>query len=53
MSSHWKFEVHVKTPGEKDDEQATVEQFADLVQSIARILDRDDLEVTVSEVERN
>lgn len=52
MSSHWKFEVHVKTPGEKDDEEAVVLQFAALVQSVANIVDRDDLEVTVAAVER-
>lgn len=53
MSSHFKFEVRVKTPGEQDDEEELVQHFAELVQDIARILNREDLEVTVGEVERD
>ncbi len=53
MSSHYKFEVHIATPGERDDEDETVEQFARLVQAMAKMIGRDDLAVVVGEVERN
>lgn len=53
MSSHYKFEVFVKTPGEQDDEETAVEYLAALVPAIARLLHRGDLEVTVGEVQRN
>jgi hypothetical protein len=53
MSSHWKFEVHVKTPGESDDEKESVEQFATVVQHVARILNPDQLVVAVTSVERD
>lgn len=53
MSSHYKFEVHVKTPGESDDEETAVEYLAALVPAIGRLLQRGDLEITVSEVQRD
>lgn len=53
MSSHYKFEVRVNTPGEGDDEEDLVEQFACLVQALANMLKRDDLAVVVGDVERN
>lgn len=58
MSSHYKFEVHVKTPGEQDDEGAVVERFARQVADLAASTwlpphQKPDFEVTVSEVQRN
>lgn len=53
MSSHWKFEVHVKTPGEEDDEQETVERFAQHVQELADDWRDAGLDVSVRPVERN
>ena len=57
MSSHYKFEVHIKTPGENDDEEARVERFAEAVRKLAAcwIDMRNDvgLEITVRDVERN
>lgn len=53
VSSHWKFEVHVKTPGEEDDEQETVERFAQHVQELADDWRDAGLDVSVRPVERN
>lgn len=54
MSSHYVFEVHVKTPGEDDREQETVESFAGLVQNMAALsgFRAMGVEVTVGDVER-
>jgi hypothetical protein len=53
MSSHWKFEVHVKTPGERDDEEATVQLLVDLIRATTGRVARDDLAITVGDFERN
>lgn len=35
MSAHYKFEVHIKTPDEDDDEEAAVDRFAECVRKLA------------------
>lgn len=50
MSSHYKFEVHVKTPGEKDTESEDVREFAEMVATLGRFHPHH--EVRVTEVEQ-
>lgn len=53
VSSHYKFEVHLSTPGETDDEDQTVERFAQRVREIAQTWQEETgNEVTVGEVWR-
>lgn len=53
MSSHYVFEVHVKTPGEDDDE-AIVEALGTLMRNMAALFSASltDLEVDVYDVRR-
>lgn len=59
VSSHYKFEVFVKTPGELDDEDERVERFAMHVRELAAMWSAAhrsagvDLEISVGGVERN
>ena len=58
MSSHWKFEIHIKTPGETDDEEFAVARFAETVRKLGASWSElragaDLLEIVVTTPERN
>ncbi|MEV7675004.1 hypothetical protein [Streptomyces sp. NPDC088752] len=53
MSSHYKFEVHLRAPGEDDEEDQAVEQLAERVRQIVQDWQEETgIEVSVGEVWR-